>query len=159
MRLISIMFLAIILAVSAGAPAWAEPKPCYWGWWPEHFEKMHWERRLMQDARTPHPNQWDGSRWTPADWIAQRGGNGGKMISRFFAIGVLEDQSMDDDIPVLEVGTEFYRLGGEDQRRVMALVDSVYGVTTRSPHKIFLIEDGKTGRPLGTYTASGLTLQ
>lgn len=159
MRLIRIAFSAVLLVAAGGASAWAGPKPCYWGWWPEHFSKMDWERRLMQDGTTPHPDQWDGSNWKPADWIAQRGGKGGKMVERFFAIGILEDQSMDDDIPVLEVGTGFFRLGGEDQKRVMALVDTVYGVTTKSPHKMFLIEDGRTGRPLGTYTVSGLTLQ
>lgn len=159
MRLILIAFLAAFGVVSLAAPAHAGPKPCYWGWWPEHFAKMDWEKRLMQDGTTHHPNQWDGSNWKPEHWAAQREGGGAKILERFFTIGILEAFDMDEDIPVLEVGRGFFDLGGEDQKRVMTLVDRVYAVTTKSPRKMFLIEDGRTGKRLGTYTVSGLMLR
>lgn len=160
MRLILLVFMALSAIVCGARPAAAsEARPWHRYLWPPAYDAIDWERRLMQNGTTPHPDQWDASGWKPEHWMAQRGGQGAGMVEHFFTVGILEDQSMEDDIPVLEVGTEFFRIGGEDQRRVMALVDRVYGVTTKSPHRMFLIEDGETGRPLGTYTVSGLTLQ
>lgn len=160
MRLILIAFMTVAGLAAWGGSAQAAPKPCWFAWWPSHFKNMDWERRLMQDGTTHHPLKGPGAQpWKPSDWTAQRKGGGASVIEQFFITGILEDQSLDDDIPVLEVGREFHNLGAIEQQRVMALVDSVYGVTTRSPHKIFLIEDALTGRALGTYTAAGLTVR
>ncbi|MCB9979276.1 MAG: hypothetical protein H6862_06715 [Rhodospirillales bacterium] len=162
MPLIRFFIFTLFAGFFALAPlrgAVAESKPCWFAWWPSHWTKMDWEKRHFEDGKTPINTQWNDVSWLPQDWIAQSNGDGMSMIQRFYDAGILSDQYLDDETPVLEVGPGFYRLGGYDKRRVIAAVDAVYHATSRAARKAIRIEDSRTGKPLGFYTASGLVLQ
>ncbi len=143
----------ILLAVCG--PATADPKPWIWGWWPSHFEKLDFEKRLMQDTRTDHNRQWDQIDWQAQDWIAQRK-SGLALVERFYDVGIISNQYMKNDIPVLEVGPSFYNLGGFDKRRVVETVDEVYEITSSKTNGAFHIYDSETHEPIGFYSGTGL---
>lgn len=133
-------------------------KATIWGWWPSHWIGLDFKPYIDHPTHT-HAGQWDNENWTPADWAAQRGGSGMKVIGGFYKADILRSQFIDDDVPVLEVGPGFYMLGGHDKRRVMETVDSEFQITSGKPNGMFMIRDWKTRRDIGSYTAYGLQLQ
>lgn len=133
-------------------------KATIWGWWPSHWIGLDFQPYIEHPTQT-HAGQWNGENWSPADWAAQRGGSGMKVLSGFYKADILRKQFIDDDIPVLEVGPGFYMLGGHDKRRVMEMVDSEFQITSGKLNGMFMIRDWKTKRDIGSYTAYGLQLQ
>jgi hypothetical protein len=150
--------LAGFMTVPA-APSAAESKPWVFGWGDSHWETLDSTRPYLHDSRIRHNRQWDDRTWTPSDWLAQRGGDGLAMVESFYVAGILSDQYRRNKVPVLEVGPEFHALGGYDKRRIVRLVDKVYGVTVTDPRGIFRLRDGETGRYIGLYSRRGLMLE
>src|SRR5690606_10323305 len=112
----------------------------------------------LENGTDPHPEQFREKNWTPAAWIRQRK-NGLALVQGFYRAGIIADQVIEDDVPVVTVGPGFYRLGGQDKRRVMASLDQVYGITAQNPRGVMLLRDWHTHLPIGTYGKSGLILQ
>ena len=169
-KLAFIAILALCAGVSAGAKA--EPKPCFsvhapgkWigGWWPGHWKNQDYQP-YYDYSKDPHNSQWEGrltgKQWTPADWINQEGGNGERLIQKWYSSGIIRDQYVTTfrQRPILKVGPNFYHLSGEDKRRVMAVVDAVYGATSQSPNMFYLL-DWDTTQIIGYYSKGGLVLQ
>ncbi len=138
--------------------AHAKPKPWVFSWWLSHWDNLDF-KPYPDNTRHTHDMQWNKSLWKPDHWIAQRGGDGTKLIQGFYKAGIIRDQYEDDDIPVLEVGPVFYELGGEDKRRVMATVDAVYGITSGAENGMFTLTDWRSGQMIGAYTRYGLQMQ
>ena len=159
MSLTRLLIFALVLGLLPLRAAQADPKPCWFAWWPSHWTKMDWEKRHFEDGKTPINAQWNHQSWVPKDWIAQSGGDGVDMVQGFYNAGILADQYVDGDTPVLEVGPAFFRLGGYDKRRVVAAVDQVYKVTGRMGRSVIRVVEDRTGKTIGFYTASGLVLQ
>lgn len=133
-------------------------KPVIWSWWPSHWRQLDFQPYIEHPTQS-HTGQWDQDLWKPADWAAQRGGSGMKVISGFYKADILRSQFIDDDIPVLEVGPAFYMLGGHDKRRVMDVIDSEFQITSSKLNGMFMIRDWKTGHDIGSYTSYGLQLE
>ncbi len=153
-------FIAVFLTLAGAAnPAAAEPKSWLFGWWPN----KHWDHQdfkpYYENGRDQHNGQWKESAWTPEQWAAMRKGEPMSVIQGFYNADIIRDQRVEGGLPVLEVGPAFYLLGGEDKRRVTAMIDSVYNVTTARENGIFMLEDWKTGKTVGVYTAYGLQIQ
>lgn len=155
LRFSAILALVLILCTS---PASAEPKPWYFSWWPSHWIDQNFEPHL-EGPKHPHNTQWDSKSWEPADWAAQRPGGSLEVIQGFYRANILHRQYVDDDMPVLEVGPNFYHLSGYDKRRVTKLVDDYYQITANHLNAMYMIRDWRTGQPIGNYTAHGLSLQ
>lgn len=154
----NIVALALVLSIfSFSSKAYAEPKPWGWSWWESHWDKLDFIPYL-EEGKHPHNSQWNESNWRPEDWSAQRE-SALAVVKDFYHADIIRDQYIDDDMPVLEVGPGFYMLGGQDKRRVAAMVDHVYGVTTRKLFGTFLLYDWQTKKPIGSYTQYGLHLQ
>ncbi|MCB9989695.1 MAG: hypothetical protein H6868_10260 [Rhodospirillales bacterium] len=154
-----LLFCSIFILCSGfAAQAQAESKPWIWSWGPSHWRNLDFEKPYIEPAKEPHNTQWDNRGWYPSHWGYQRGGND-KMVDKLYRAGVFKDQYIKDGVPVLAVGEMFYRLGGEDKRRVVAMVDEVYRVTDSKENGLFLLYDGRTERPIGLYTKHGLQLQ
>lgn len=133
-------------------------KPIIWTWWPQHWDNLDF-KPYIENPTQSHNSQWNKENWKPADWAAQRGGDGMKVISGFYKAGILNRQFIDDDIPVLEVGPAFYMLGGYDKRRVMETIDSEFQITSGKLNGMFMIRDWSTQKDIGSYTVHGLQLQ
>lgn len=166
-RLMSAAFLSIILVTCGAASASAQgPKPWIFSWWPGHWTSLNFEKPYMEPGKAPHNSQWDAIDWAPADWISQHETEL-DMIKAFYRARIINDQYVerewfglgDEIMPVLEVGPGFYRLGGQDKRRVTDTFDAVYGITGSKMFGMFALVDSETGRQIGTYTQYGLSLQ
>ena len=153
---LALVFFVFSMVCFATA-AQAEPKPWIWSWWPSHWEGLDFEP-YIDDAKHPHNSEWNASEWQPGDWIVQRPDQL-HLVRGFYRADILRDQFEDDDIPVLQVGPGFYRLGGQDQRRVARTVDEIYGITARHKSGIYMLEDWRTKQTIGLYTSHGLQLQ
>lgn len=149
---------AISGAHAAGTGTGSGPKPTIWAWWPQHWMSQDFVPYIDNPKQT-HNSQWNDDHWTPADWAAQRGGDGMNVISGFYKADILRSQFVDDEIPVVEVGPAFYMLGGHDKRRVMETIDSEFNITTAKENGMFMLRDWHTKRDIGSYTSHGLQLQ
>lgn len=155
---LSVSFLAVLGGLSSSAQADGR-KISYFGWWPSHWENLTWTPYL-EDAIHPQVNQWNGKHWVVADWVAQRPAGGEKdIIDGFYRADILSDQYVENDLPVLVVGPNFYQLSGYDKRRVVQTVDDYFKITGSHAGAMFTLLDWKTEDPIGLYTASGLILQ
>ena len=150
----------ILLALTAAA----EAKPKFLGfWWPSHWRDQDFQP-YYEESIGPHNTQWDDNslsdkNWTPIEWARMDGGNGQRLVQKWFNADILRDDYMKKGVAHIVVGPNFYHLGGSDKRRVMETLDAVYKLTAKSP-KMFLIEDWRTDRVIGEYTANnGLSLQ
>ena len=155
-KLTILSVLAVVLCVNT-ATAHAEPKPWIWSWWESHWNGLDF-KPYTEDAKHTHLSQWNKQPWQPSDWSAQRG-NGVNVIKGFYRSGVFRDQYIKDDMPVLEIGSAFYSLSGQDRRRVTAMVDDVYQVTSSRVNGSYMIVDGRSKKPVGVYTRYGLQMQ
>ncbi len=154
-KLVLSVFLLGLLAPGA---AHAEPKFLGLWWWSGHWKNQDF-KPYYQDGQMPHDTQWSKEDWEPADWVYLEGGDGVSLIQRFYNTRIIKDQYMDDGVPYLEVGPNFYHLSGQDKGRVLATVDHVYQVSQKSPSTIYL-KDGITDDVIGFYTpAAGLILE
>ena len=149
---------ALILTISSySSVSYADSKPWVWSWWESHWDNQNFIPHL-ENGKHPHNTQWDESKWTPMDWIAQRN-DAMELIRGFYTSDIVRGQYMDDDVHVLEVGPGFYSLGGQDKRRVTQTIDAVYGITTSRENGTFFVRDWRTGDQIGAYTKYGLYLQ
>jgi hypothetical protein len=155
---IALAALGFILSLSPH-PAKAGPKPWIWSWGSDHFKNQNFQP-YINDPRHPYNFQWDYQNWKPENWVeATRDKESMKLIRDFYFADILRDQDMKLGVPRLIVGPAFYQLGGQDKRRVLATVDSVYGVTTARENGLFMVYDWYTKKPIGIYTRDGLQLQ
>ena len=157
-KLKTAIFCLITMACFGSATLHAEPKPWIWSWDQPHWKNLDFEPYL-ETARHPHNSQWDESLWKPEDWVALSRNDGEKLMRDLYSAGIIRDQYTDNDIPVLEIGPTFYRLGGEDKRRVVRTVDYLYGITNARDHGMFYLYDWSTEEAIGIYTKHGLQLQ
>lgn len=160
-RFLMMSAICALIAVPAHADvtgSGAGPKPTIWAWWPKHWTGLDFKPYIDNPTQS-HNSQWDQQNWKPADWAAQRGGSGMKVISGFYKADILRSQTIDDEIPVVTVGPAFYMLGGNDKRRVMETIDQEFQITTGKPNGMFMLRDWNTRRDIGSYTAYGLQLQ
>jgi hypothetical protein len=148
---------ATLMAVGV-SPANAGPKPWYWSWWPSHWYNLDYQPYL-EDGKHPHNTQWDDKTWEPADWAAQRPKGADDVIKAFYRADILSRQYMDGEMPVLEVGPNFYNLSGYDKRRIARMVDDHYQITANHENGMFMLYDWRTHEPIGSYTAYGLQIQ
>lgn len=153
--LLSLSLLPILLLCATNAQA--EPKPWIFGWSPSHWENLDFEP-YIEPAKEPHNSQWNNSTWRPEDWIAQRDSEL-DLIRDFYSADIIRGQYLDNDVPVLIVGPGFYKLGGQDKRRVADTVDHVYDITDSDIFGMFLLNDWNTKKTIGAYTQYGLQLQ
>ena len=132
----------------------------------ERFGKFIWGppksdfvRPYLEEAKLPHNSQWADDEWSPQDWIDARGGSVIAVVNGFYSAGIIKDQYFDDDVPVLEVGQTFIDLSGQEQRRVVAFMDDVFGVTSSSKAGVIEIEFHDDNKSVGLFTKDGLQLQ
>ncbi len=155
-----ILFFAAALLISSSA--YAGPKFRNWFWWPGHWKNQDF-KPYYENGTDQHLTQWDDDKlsnayWTPREWVTNDGGNGLALIQKWYNGDILRDQRVEDGVPRLVIGPNFYKLGDADKSRVTETIDAVYQVTSRRP-KMFYLEDFSTGREIGYYVASGLILQ
>lgn len=159
MRWAMIFMIAIISFVVAGGvvkTAEAKPKPWILGWWPSHWDGLDFAPYL-EDPSIPHDRQWDFKpRWNAKEWMGVDGGQ--TTIQKFFEADILRERDMEDGIPVLRVGPNFYKLSGYDKRRVTDLLDAVHKVT-KSQAGYFQIKDDRNDALIGYYDRHGLRLR
>lgn len=159
-RNVLFLFAFLTAATGAGTGAWAKSKPNIF-MWPQGHEL--WEdtkafQPHLENAKHPHPAQWATKDWYAEDWIAQRP-SGLNLVQGFYTSDIIRDQDVDDDMPILIVGPNFYRLSGFDKRRVVTTIDTVYGVTRSQPQAAIVLRDWHTRCPVGVFTREGLSLQ
>jgi hypothetical protein len=137
----------ILLSVSSfSAGAYAHSR--------ENTDKFH---PYLENSRHLQVPQWEDKNWYVEDWTSQKLAD--DILKGFYKADILEDQIIGkDDLPVLVVGKNFYRLSGFDKRRVITLVDSVYGVTGTSQKGSFFLQDWKTHDLIGVFDQDGLRL-
>ena len=151
---------ASLMAVSTTSYAESKPWPhISWGW--DYEEGQNYDFVPYKDsAKSTHMSQWDQETpWSPEVWAAQHDGDARKVLKRFFASDILRDRYEDDDVEVLVVGPNFYRLSSYDQRRVVEFTDYVYRLSDTEA-SYFVLEDWASEKRLGTFTATyGLQYQ
>lgn len=153
----------MISALGVVSAATAQSSKNMFGHWPI----KHWEDQdfipYYTNGTDPHNTQWNGfelnaQNWTPAQWVALNKWDGLGLIQRWYTADIVRDQMVEDDVPTLVVGPNFYHLSGADKRRVIQTIDHVYGVTQVKP-RLFYLKDWGTGRHIGYYSPQGLVLQ
>lgn len=130
------------------------------GWFPSHTEWTDYKKfnPYLENGQHPHPEQWQKDDWRPQDWIQQRK-TGLDLIQGFYRADIIRDQDIVDNVPVVTVGPNFYHLGGQDKRRVIASINDVYGVTAQREDGTILLKDWHTRMEIGLFTKHGLTIQ
>ena len=150
------------LMVSGNAQA--KPKLWIFGWGNHHWKNQDYKSYLMPPAQ-PHNRQWDTrledrgnytfEKWSPEQWLGTD--NGAQVIDGFFEADILRDQKIINDIPVLIVGSNFYRLSGFDKRRVTDVINQAYQITN-SEAGYFELRDEEVKEIIGYYDRYGLRL-
>lgn len=156
------MLSAVILMGALGfaassANAKGGSKVPFFGW-----TEMHWQDQdfqpYLEPAKLPHDTQWDFDDWKSGDWYQQRKDKM-DLIEGFYKADIIRNQYVDRGVPVLEIGPNFYNLGGFDKRRVAEVIDETYNITASKTFGMFMLYDWKTHKPIGSYTAYGLQLR
>ena len=155
----ALIIASFIAAISFGAANTAQADSKYWygDWSEKHWENQDYEP-YYESAKWPHNSQWDYDDWKSSDWIAQEETKM-QLINGFYNSDILRDQYMDDGMHVLEIGPNFYKLGGFDKRRVTQVVDEIFGITGNEVFGSFMLDDWESKKPIGIYTQQGLQLQ
>ena len=155
------LFSAFILStcIISTSPAFADGgKWFYWTWPIGHFKNMEFDRRYLEDGKSPHNRQWDQKTWTPEIWRSQMQDDVA-LIEGFYKHGILKDQTVKKGVPYLHVDWQFNNLSGYDKRRIVQTVDRVYGITNIETDDVFYIYDASTRDVIGMYSKYGLQLQ
>ena len=161
MKLEKTVFIAFfaLAVLTFAAPAKAESKWWIWGWGPGHWEQLNGFKPYIEHPTQTQNKQWDNDPWKPADWAKQRPGGGEEVVKGFYKADIIREQYTEDGLPAVRVGQGFYMLGGNDQRKVMAMLDYVYGITSNAVYGGFQIYDWNTRAQIGAYTQYGLYLK
>ncbi len=112
----------------------------------------------LENGKETQNQQWADQDWYVQDWVAQSA-NDKALVDGFFRSDILRDQTSEGGVPVLVVGSNFYRLGGFDKRRVITTVDAVYGITEGGKERTIVLRDWKTRHQIGVFTKDGLQLE
>ena len=111
----------------------------------------------LEDARHLQIPQWEHKDWYAEDWLSQH--DGMTLIKGFYEADILEDQYLGyNEVPILVVGPNFYRLSGLDKRRVVHIVDLTYGITESKDNGAFMLKDWHTKSYIGAFDHNGLRL-
>lgn len=152
-----LVFFAVQMAVLGTLHA--ETKEVFLDWnrdYKQHRMQKKYNPHL-ENARHLQIPQWAHEDWYVEDWTSQQ--DGMTLIKGFYAADILRDQTVGHaEVPVLVVGPNFYRLSGLDKRRVVTVVDTVYGVTEKSEGASFMLTDWHTSMPIGMFDKHGLRL-
>ena len=154
----ALSFMAItFVGGSANAldwPSWANPANLTKEKKASHSESF---RPYLENTRHLQIPQWESEEWYVEDWTSQK--DPIELIKGFYKADIIHDQtSSESAMPILVVGSNFYRLSGLDKRKVMQTVDTIYGITASKADGSFLIEDWYTNRLIGTFDRNGLRL-
>lgn len=131
---------------------------------PEHYEFL--PMTSNHDPHNQHPQQWDGQDWDPAGW--NENWTTEKTLKRFFENHTFSKQYMGGSkrvnndkiqaqIPVLEVGPTFYKLSDLDRRRSLKLLADYTQVFGKGFEMIEL-RDWRSHETIGSYTPKGMFL-
>jgi len=166
MRFIKVFQLVMVLLLGVSVEALASSARDYL-WGPPQTDFV---RPFLEEAKLPHNARWADDEWSPKDWIDSRGGSVKAVVDGLYRADIVVDQYI-DDVPVLEVGQGFLELGAQDQRRVVAFMDEVFGITKFATPGIILVlfhRDDKSWlhgliegdtEQIGVFDANGLQLQ
>ncbi len=153
-----ILRILTILAVLGALSTPAQARSKSWLDWILTPKMPDFERPIMLDGKTPHPQSWHNDQWSPENWTAARGTDKGVMDD-LYASGIITDQYEEDGMPVLEVGPRFLQLSHSDQSKVASYVDDVFGITRLSEDGGFNIIYDPSDTVIGYYNAGGLVLE
>lgn len=131
----------------------------WWGWSKKHDYYVEGTKYnpYLENSRHLQIPQWEHKDWYAEDWLAQK--DGMELVRGFYAADILKDQVEGHaDLPVLVVGPNFYRLSGFDKRRVIHIVDMVYGITREKKNGSFVLMDWDTKTSIGMFDQNGLRL-
>lgn len=148
-----------LLLVLPGESLAESKKSSWWGWSKKHnnYRDMKKYNPHLENSRHVQIPQWEHEDWYAEDWLSQK--DGMELISGFYEADILRDQIVrEGQVPVLVVGPNFYHLSGFDKRRVVHVVDVVYGITKSGENRSFELEDWNTQMAIGTFDAEGLRL-
>ena len=158
MRRLALLAILVLSPFAAtGAMADPGPKPSAFFWWPGHWNNQTFIPYL-DDGTHPHNTEWDYKHWQADDWIRQNK-DGLTLVKKFYTADIIRRQYVRHETPVVVVGPAFYELGGEDKRRVMAVLDNVWKITSSKPDGMFMLYDWDSGEAVGSYTQGGLQIQ
>lgn len=156
-KILSLLAL-FLLALAPGTAKATEFWP--FGWWPGHWDWVQYKKfnGYLEKGTDTQNQQWREEDWYVQDWLAQNK-DSLSLIEGFYRSDILREQTDDDGVPVLIVGTNFYHLGGFDKRRVITTLDHVYGITEGGEHRAIILKDWHTKKEIGLFTAEGLQLE
>ena len=159
-KLILLTFLTLFWAGLSAQTSHAATSLNPFGWWSGHdtWEKFKNYNPYLEKGKDTQNQQWAAEDWYVQDWLAQNK-DAFKLIDGFYKADVLREQTDEDGVPVLVVGTNFYRLGGFDQRRILTTLDAVYGITDSGEHPVIILRDWYTKKDVGLFTKDGLQLE
>lgn len=165
MRILSkILILLVIVGFSSMISiANAETKQNFWTGWgkkQDQYKIYKKHQPYLENARHLQVPQWAHEDWYAEDWTSQKDGEG--LVKGFYKADIIRDQVTTkwngEGLPVLVVGPNFYHLSGYDKRRVMHVVDVVYGITAKKNNGSFMLKDWNTHRQIGMFDQYGLRL-
>ena len=152
------LYAACLMTLLSPAAAQAEPKSFFGPWWSSHWVNQDF-KPYYQDGQRPQTTQWRDENWQPQDWIDARQGNMDGLLKQWYEAAIIRSRYMDDDVPYVDVGINFYHLSGYDKGRILATIDHIFRATDKTPKTIF-VKDHITKKVIGVYTAqSGLVLE
>jgi len=156
-RLICMGILGVSLSGAAMANSY-EATPYRWG--PERPSLPEYKdyHPYLENGKETQNQQWANEDWYVQDWVSQRPGDMA-LIDGFFKSDIIRSQTVDRGVPTLVVGSNFYRLGGFDKRRIITTIDAVYGITESGPRNVILLKDWKTNAQIGVFTKDGLQIE
>lgn len=119
-----------------------------------------------QKGFTPHlyeygdsfPNNFKGKEWDPAAWPLSYQDRK-QFTQNLFDADIIRDQYIKgEQVPVVVVGPNFYRLSDLDQYRICKTLDMLYGAST-GKYGHFLLQDWYSKQIIGDFTKNGLSLR
>ena len=161
MRL-KILSIFLVSSLSLSSAAQADPKWSSWGGWDTGFGKMNRANYdfspHMDHTHHSHPTYNENVDWEPAHWVQQFEGGAEEFIDRGYKAQIIHDQDIEDGLPTLVVGPNFYMLSAYDQRRYVRTVDYIYGMTQNAPH-VMMVRDWKSNNVVGAVDPKYITFQ
>jgi hypothetical protein len=119
---------------------------------PDHAEFLP-----MYSNRDPHPHDGDGQDWDTTQW--NEWWTPENAVKRLFGARVFERQYMrGGQMPVVELGPNFYNLSDIDQGRTLKLLAD-YSHVFKQGYGMIELEDWLTHEYIGAYTPRGLYLK